>query len=251
MQKTQPDFFIRANWPAPKGIIAGTTTRRGGYSQAPYDSLNLGLHVGDDPSVVLQNRAELENRLCLPNPPYWLDQVHGTNVVLAKNIAEQAPQADASYTTEPNTICAILTADCLPVLFCSKQGDVIGAAHAGWKGLQAGVLEAVVKAMNCPLQKLMAWLGPAIGPSAYEVGPEVYQAFVKDDPKAAQAFSKGREDRYYANLYELAKQRLQALGLNAIYTENYCTFSDQERFFSYRREGKTGRMASLIFRAHS
>lgn len=240
--------FIPADWPAPKNIIAGTTTRLGGVSLTPYAELNLGLHVGDDPKAVAANRQHLQNLLSLPNPPCWLNQVHGIAVVEAKSNDTTPPTADGVYTHQKDQVCAIMTADCLPVLLCSKNGEAVGAAHAGWRGLQAGVIEAVISQLKSTPENIMAWLGPAIGPKVFEVGPEVREQFIAHDPKAAIAFTTSQENKYLADLYALARQRLQALGITAIYGATYCTYSDPKRFFSYRRDqGRTGRMASLIY----
>lgn len=244
------EHCIVPEWPAPAGVRALITTRRGGVSLAPYDSFNLGCHVGDDPAHVEQNRAML--RAILPSEPVWLEQVHGVDVVVA-DIARfrvRKPKGDAVVSRLPNTVCAVMTADCLPVLLTSREGLVVGAAHAGWRGLLDGVIEATVRSMSVEPSELIAYLGPAIGPNHFEVGPEVREKFTRLSPLAAQAFHAGRGDRWFADIYRLARQRLEAIGVppSAIYGGNLCTVSDPERLYSYRRDGVTGRMASLIWR---
>jgi len=242
--------LIIPDWPAPPNVRTLQTTRLGGFSLAPYDSLNLGEHTGDDALRVAANRQSLN--LFLPTEPLWLNQVHGIEVVNAAH-ASCLPQADAAYAKIPNTVCAVLTADCLPVLLCDDAGSVVGAAHAGWRGLAAGVIEATVSAMQAPPGQVMAWLGPAIGRQAFEVGDDVRTAFVAHDTNASAAFtpspssSQGEGGEYLADIYLLARQRLQALGITQIYGGGYCTCSERERFFSYRRDGNTGRMASMIW----
>lgn len=236
--------FLLPDWPAPAGVHALVTTRAGGASVGPWEGLNLGTHVGDDPAHVALNRAWL--RAHLPTEPLWLNQVHGTDCVLAESVLE-ACTADASVSFAAARVCAVLTADCLPVLFCSLDGKAVGAAHAGWRGLLAGVLENTVRQMQSPPAEILAWLGPAIGPQAFEVGAEVRAAFVANDPAAAAAFSV-RGDKWLADIYLLARQRLQAVGVNSIHGGGMCTVSDEQRFYSYRRDGATGRMASLIWR---
>lgn len=244
MSKTELEL-ITPDWPAPANVKALSTTRHGGVSTGPYAALNLGNHVGDDPQRVAANRALLGQHL--PMEPLWLTQVHGTTVVNAACTCPHA-EADASIARMANRICAIMTADCLPVLFCDTQGTAVGAAHAGWRGLNAGVLEATVKAMQTPLGEIMAWLGPAIGPEAFEVGPEVRAAFMVQDAIAESAFRpSANENKWLADLYQLARQRLAACGVTQVYGGNRCTFTEEETFFSYRRDGTTGRMASLIW----
>lgn len=238
--------LLRPDWPAPARVRAAVTTRAGGISPQPYASLNLGVHVGDELNRVLQNRERLRSALQLASEPVWLKQVHGT-VVAQLPAAPDTLEADASCTATAGAVCAILTADCLPVLFCDDAGTVVGAAHAGWRGLLAGVLENTVQAMHRPASQLMAWLGPAIGPQAFEVGSEVREAFVARDPAAAQAFVAGAPGKYWADLYLLARQRLQQRGMTRVYGGDLCTVRDAERFYSFRRDGVTGRMASLIW----
>ncbi|HQT71691.1 MAG TPA: peptidoglycan editing factor PgeF [Thiobacillus sp.] len=220
------------------------TTREGGVSYAPWASFNLGDHVGDDLAHVAANRARL--RQGLPSEPGWLKQVHSASVV---ETGAGVPQADASITRQAGTVSVVLTADCLPVLFCDRAGSVVAAAHAGWRGLADGVLEATVAAMKVPPADILAWMGAAIGPQTFEVGDEVRQVFVAQHPQAAAAFVAHASGKWLADIYLLARIRLQGIGVQAIYGGGNCTFTDSERFFSYRRDGVTGRMASLIWLA--
>jgi YfiH family protein len=239
---------ILPGWPAPPRVRAAFTTRSGGVSAPPFDSLNLGVHVGDDPLAVAENRRRVRQALQLPSEPAWLRQVHGTRVVdLDAGTPEESPEADASITLRPGAVCAVQVADCLPVLLAHRDGQVIGAAHAGWRGLAGGVLEATVRAMDVPPAELVAWMGPAIGPAAFEVGEEVRAAFVAQDPGAAEAFRPNPRGRWQADLFQLARARLAALGLVSIHGGGQCTFTARERFFSYRRDGQCGRMAALIW----
>jgi YfiH family protein len=240
--------FIRVDWPAPANVHAVTTLRGGGFSQPPYATFNLAAHVGDDPTAVAANRARLGRLLRLPAEPRWLDQRHTATVIDAERSTHPAHGADASFAGRPGVVCAVLTADCLPLLLCNRDGSRVAAAHAGWRGLAAGVLEATVTALDEPGDRLLAWLGPAIGPQAFEVGDEVREAFVAHDPAAQQAFRPTSGNRWLADLYLLAGQRLAACGVTAIYGGGWCTYSEPERFYSYRRDRTTGRMASLIWR---
>lgn len=240
--------FILPDWPAPANVRAAVTTRAGGASRTPYDSFNLAAHVGDDPQAVAANRARLRELLKLPAEPVWLKQVHGVKVVNVAS-AENEPEADGGYTTKAGVVCAVLTADCLPVLLCDRAGTRVAALHAGWRGLAGGVIEAGVQALNVPGSELLAWLGPAIGPEAFEVGEDVRTAFVQQDNAAQVAFRPQANGKYLANIYMLARQRLAALGVTAVYGGGYCTVRERERFYSYRRDGATGRMASLIWLA--
>jgi len=232
------------DWQAPANVKALQTTRQGGVSAAPYDSLNLGDHVGDAPLAVERNRILLNT--LLPSEPVWLEQVHGTIVANADS-ASCLPQADACIARHRAAVCVVMTADCLPVLLCDTQGSVAGAAHAGWKGLAAGVIESTVQAMDVAPQNLMVWLGPAISQDAFEVGDEVRALFVDVDAQAASAFIPGRSGKWYADIYTLARLRLNALGITRIYGGNYCTYRESEHFFSYRRDGATGRMGTFIW----
>jgi len=238
--------FLHADWPAPPGVHALTSLRHGlGVSAAPFDHFNLGSRCGDDADAVIENRRQLQAALHLPSPPRWLRQVHGVAVAVEPGFDE--PEADAAVTVTPGRVLAILTADCLPVVLASRAGDDIGAAHAGWRGLCAGVLEAAVGAMHTPAQQLMAWLGPAAGPQAYEIGEDVFAAFVQRDPAAAAAFAATRPGHWKVDLYALARQRLQAVGVTAAFGGEQCTISDPARFFSHRRDQRGGRIATLVW----
>jgi YfiH family protein len=239
--------LILPDWPAPPNVKSLQTTRAGGVSRMPWDSFNLGLHVGDTPEAVARNRALLQARL--PAAPVWLEQVHGAQVLDLTDAPEAGalPRADAAVRRLPGRVCAIMTADCLPVLFCDEAGTVVAAAHAGWRGLLAGVLENTVAAMRVAPERILAWLGPAIGPTAFEVGAEVYAAFTAHAACAQSAFLPGAPGKYWANLNQLACQRLTAQGVHRIFGGDFCTYTDAARFFSYRRDGRTGRMASLIY----
>ena len=240
------DFCIEPNWPAPPGIRAYSTLREGGVSQGEYASLNLAAHVGDNPDHVSTNRHRLRKGLQLPREPYWLSQIHGTKAVKANRIASHPPEADASYSDEPCVVCVVMTADCLPVLFCDRRGDRVAASHAGWRGLVGGVLESTVDALGS--NDLMAWLGPAIGPSAFEVGAEVRLSFLEKLDDCGDAFVQIDEQHWLADLYSLARLILARVGVEAVYGGQECTFSNADRFFSYRRDSQTGRMATLIWR---
>ncbi|MCX7896917.1 MAG: peptidoglycan editing factor PgeF [Rhodocyclaceae bacterium] len=236
--------FLHPEWPAPARVRALVTTRVGGVSRGPYASLNLAMHVGDDAQAVDVNRRML--RAFLPAEPVWLAQVHGTTVLdAAKAIGEGS--ADASYARKPHVVCAVLTADCLPVLICDEAASVVAAAHVGWRGLAAGILEATLSALALPPGALIAWLGPAIGPCCFEVGAEVKDALCADDPAASGAFTPSRAGKWRADLFQLARLRLARMGLVRVYGGGQCTACDRRRFYSYRREGATGRFASLIW----
>lgn len=242
---------LLADWPAPRGVT-GLTTLRGpwGDSRPPFDHFNLGLPrdgQGDDPATVAANRLSLERGLDLPEPPRWLRQVHGSRVVVEPG--RDSPEADAAVTAIPGRVLAVLSADCLPVLLCAKDASEVAAAHAGWRGLAAGVLEATVAAMRTTPEHLCAWLGPAAGPGAYEIGEEVYSAFVGADATHAAAFQATRPGHWRVDLYALARWRLQAAGLpgSAISGGGLCTIRDSRNFHSHRRDGRSGRMASLVW----
>lgn len=221
--------FITPDWTAPPNVRALVTTRSGGVSTGPYASLNLGDHVGDDPVAVAANRRLL--RTYLPVDPIWLQQVHGTRCVDASHAAIGC-EADASFARTPGVVCAVLTADCLPILLCDTDGTVVAAAHAGWRGLAAGVIEATVAAMGVPSDRLMTWLGPAIGPQHFEVGGEVRDVFLAHDPKAQQAFVAKPNGKWLCDIYLLARQRLEALGVCRPTNADFCTVRDAARFFS-------------------
>jgi len=245
MSECPADWLI-PDWPAPVGIKACVTTRAGGVSAAPFDSFNLGDHVDDDPEAVSQNRSKLTS--CLRVQPAWLKQVHGIDVVQAS--PAQVMQADASWSKTPGVACTIMTADCLPALFCNRQGTQVAAAHAGWRGLAAGVLEAAVNSFADQPSEILVWLGPAIGPQAFEVGPEVREAFIATHPETAEAFIAGANPgKFMADIYRLARLRLAAHGVTAVYGGGLSTYDD-ERFFSYRRGARTGRFASLVWIDH-
>ena len=245
------DDWIVPDWPAPAGVRALITTRAGGVSCAPYASLNLGDHVGDDAAAVATNRLRVCEALVGAGDPVWLEQVHGTRVIDASfgRTAAKPEQADAAFARQSGACCVVMTADCLPVLFCDATGSVVAAAHAGWRGLCAGVLEQTVAAMAVPGHTLLAYLGPAIGPQAFVVGDEVRAAFVARDAAAAAAFSPHDSGKWLADIYQLASLRLAACSVERVFGGGWCTVGDAARFYSYRREGRTGRMASLIWRA--
>ncbi|MCP1452476.1 MULTISPECIES: peptidoglycan editing factor PgeF [Pseudomonas] len=235
--------WLTPDWPAPARVKACVTTRAGGVSLAPFDSLNLGDHVGDDPAAVAENRRRLTDQFAIT--PAWLQQVHGIAVVEAD--PAQVATADASWTDTPGIACTAMTADCLPVLFCNRAGTRVAAAHAGWRGLANGVLEATLDSLAVPADEILAWLGPAIGPQAFEVGPEVREVFIAQLPQAAQAFvASPNAGKFLADIYALARLRLAARGVTAVYGGGLCTVTDP-RFFSYRRNPRTGRFASLIW----
>jgi len=278
--------LITPEWPAPPGVRAAFTLRTGGVSAAPYDSLNMGAAIGDAPEAVAENRRLVREALGLPCEPVWLEQVHGTHVVAlgggawagggdtagsggasaggrgaavgnggahaardrAGAVAAVAvPKGDASVAWGPRRVCAIRVADCMPVLFAARDGGVVGAAHAGWRGLAGGVLEATVARMGVPASQLIAWMGPAIGQANFEVGEDVRLAFTGVDPEAASAFVPNARGRWQCDLYALARRRLAAMGVSGVYGGGWCTFADSERFFSYRRSSQCGRMAALIW----
>ncbi|MDG4550150.1 MAG: peptidoglycan editing factor PgeF [Candidatus Contendobacter sp.] len=246
MSELQAEHLIFPDWPAPARVRAASTIRHGGVSSSPYDSLNLADHVGDDPARVAENRRRLVAVAGYPAEPAWLQQVHGKGVVAAETV--RAPvAADAAWTREPGRPCVVMTADCLPVLLCDRAGTVVAAAHAGWRGLAGGVIAATVARMDAPPTELLAWLGPAIGPDAFEVGAEVRAAFLALDAGNVACFRPSPAGRWLADLYELARRQLQGLGVSVVYGGEFCTFGEAERFFSYRRESRTGRMATLIW----
>lgn len=247
--------FIRPKWPAPSNVHAVVTTRLGGLSLPPYDGLNLAFHVGDHAATVVENRRKLLtalNEISPCGPPQWLQQIHGTDVVDAfsepKLRAQTVPEADAVTTTHRGLPCVVMTADCLPVFFSDRNGNRVAVAHAGWRGLCHGILENTLARFTNPAE-VMCWLGPAIGANAFEVGAEVRDAFMKADKSAASAFVAKANGKYHADIYELARQRLVKAGIGMISGGEMCTVSDSTRFYSYRREQTTGRMASIIWLA--
>lgn len=248
--------LIPADWPAPDNIKAYTISRIGGVSVGPYQSLNPAAHVGDVVEHVSDNRQRMFEQLGLPSQPVWLDQVHGVELVCADDVdridiesTEAAPVADGSFSTKENVVCVVQTADCLPVLICDKAGKQVAAVHAGWRGLVAGILDNSIAAMNGPASDLLVWLGPAISAKYFEVGPEVRRQFIACFTEAESAFTPSiNKGHFMADLYALARINLRSLGVTAIYGGDYCSYEDAERFFSYRRNGVTGRMATLIYR---
>jgi purine-nucleoside/S-methyl-5'-thioadenosine phosphorylase / adenosine deaminase len=245
------DALLVPGWPAPVRVRAAATTRRlPGNSRPPFDAFNLGLRSGESEAVVRSNRALLVRALGLPTEPRWLRQVHGSDVAAfdaAGAADDEEPQADAATARTPGVVLAILTADCLPILICAEDGSEIGAVHAGWRGLAAGVIEACIGRLRTPPAQLMAWLGPAIGPASYEVGDEVRAAFVGHDRAGGVAFTPTRPGHWLCDLYTLARQRLHALGVAQIHGGGLDTHADP-RFYSYRRDGaNSGRFASLIW----
>lgn len=243
-----PDLIL-PDWPVAPGVRAAFTLRSRGVSRPPFDTFNVAAHVGDEPGAVAENRARLRSRLGLQAQPAWLEQVHGQRVVdLDSGTAGPLGPADAAVTRTPGRICVIQVADCMPVLFAAADGSVVGAAHAGWRGLAGGVLEATVRAMHAPPAQLLAWLGPAIGQAHFEVGEEVRAALLAADPGAVAAFATNARGRWQCDLYALARRRLAALGVSSVHGGAWCTYADDRRFFSYRRDGRCGRMAALIWR---
>ena len=238
--------FLIPDWPAPANVRAASSLRIGGASEGPFASFNLAMHVGDDAATVDENRRRLHEDLRLPAEPVWLNQVHGTHVVEAVS-QPTPPTADASVARSPGQVCIVMTADCLPVLFCDRQGTRVAAAHAGWRGLVGGVLAQTIAALAAPPQELLAWLGPAIEQPAFEVGEEVREQFIARNPANAYAFDRNERGRWQADLYALARQELTRLGVQQIHGGGFRTHADAEKFFSYRREQKTGRMASLVW----
>lgn len=245
--------WIIPDWPAPVNVKALFTTRNGGVSRGAndvYASLNLGAHVNDDVAHVTCNRALLRRHL--PNEPKWLKQVHGISPIWIDHAEAAVSEGDAVLSRKPGTVCAVMVADCLPVFLCDAAGTTVGIVHAGWRGLAGGIIEQSIAAMQVDQRKLMAWLGPAIGPDHFEVGEDVYDTFVRHDAQAAQAFApknSQHEKKWLADIFLLARQRLASAGITEIYGGGVCTYSDPARFFSYRRDGETGRMAALIWLA--
>jgi len=242
--------LLTPEWPAPPGVRAAFTLRTGGVSAAPFDSLNLGTHVGDAATAVAENRRRLRVQLDLPAEPAWIEQVHGTRVVDLGALAATTPcaTADGVVSRREGLICVVQVADCLPVLLAARDGSAVAAAHAGWRGLAAGVLEATVAAVGVPAGRLLAWLGPAIGREHFEVGEEVRAAFARRDGSAAGSFTRNARGRWQCDLVALARGRLAALGVTAVFGGSWCTYSDPGHFFSYRRDGQCGRMAALVWR---
>ena len=242
-----PEWIV-PDWPAPAHVRALITTRAGGVSEGAYESLNLGLGSGDDIARVEENRRRL--RAVLPQEPRWLRQVHGARVVAADTLGNR-PEADAALARHAGTVCAVMIADCLPILLCNRSGTVVAAAHAGWRGLAGGVIGNVVSEMGhagAQPGDILAYIGPGIGPSAFEVGADVRDAYVGRDAAAAVAFAPKIDGKWLANLPWLACRALERAGVMAVYGGDLCTYSDPKRFFSYRRDRVTGRMAALVWR---
>jgi YfiH family protein len=241
-----PASWLMPDWPAPTHVRAFVTTREGGVSVGEYASMNLGQSSGDDPASVARNRAIV--RALLPSDPVWLAQVHGRDVAdLDHASGDERPRADAAATSQPGRVAVVLTADCMPLFLTDRAGRRVAVAHAGWRGLAAGVVESTVSALGCPASEAIAWMGPAIGPGAFEVGPEVRDAFMAVDPADARAFRAGKPGKFMADLYALARSRLARAGVTAVYGGGACTFSEPQRFFSYRRAQKSGRMGAFIW----
>lgn len=246
LRRVAADWIYPA-WPAPRQVLAVSTTRHGGVSEGPFARLNLSLRVGDAPEHVTDNRHALRQALDLPSEPAWLRQVHGNRVVEAAPDAGEL-EADASITRSPGPVCVVATADCVPVLLCAEDGKSVAAIHAGWRGFCEGVMEATVERFADDPRRTLAWIGPAISADAYEVGAEVRERLLESSPDGGFAFSRSANPgRWLADLPGLVEARLRALGIARVYRENACTFSEPERFFSYRRDGETGRMATLIW----
>ncbi|WP_444929610.1 peptidoglycan editing factor PgeF [Microbulbifer sp. SSSA002] len=249
------NHYLIPNWPAPAGVRAAVTLRTGGHSAGHYSSFNLATHVGDKEQAVVANRQQLREELKLPSEPQWLEQIHSDRVVEASDDA-LVRTADACFSVQKDIVCAVLTADCLPVLLCDKRGRRVAAAHAGWRGLAAGILRNTVRAMECDPGELMVWLGPAIGPEAFETGIDVLEAFFENALSSrhtetiASCFRPHAKKplHFLTDIYALARAELAEMGVADVYGGDFCTLSESERFFSYRREGVTGRMASLIWR---
>jgi polyphenol oxidase len=240
---------LTPDWPTPHGVRTAFTLRRGGVSQPPYDSLNLGMHVGDDPAAVAENRRRLAGQLGLPGAPCWLEQVHGTDVCDLDMTAAAVPApADAAFTRRRGSVAVVQVADCLPVLLAASDGSAVAVAHAGWRGLAAGVVEAAIAKLGLDPGRLLAWLGPAIGPGHFEVGAEVRDAFLTHDAEASAAFQPNPRGRWQCDLAALARQRLADCGVRAVFGGRWCTYADAAGFFSYRRDRQCGRMAALIWR---
>jgi len=238
--------WLTPDWPAPEHIKAYSSTRLGGVSQAPWQSLNLATHVGDEAKHVAHNRQRLSENLHLPSEPCWLQQVHSNNIIEARN-GYPDQSADGSYSQQKNTVCVVMTADCLPLLMCDREGTQVAAVHAGWRGMADGILQATIARFRSSPENILVWLGPAIGADAFEVGEDVYQAFIQRWPQSADAFRPNSHKKYQFNLYQQARMLLASVGVQQVTGGGFCTYTDNQRFFSYRRDGTSGRMASLIW----
>ena len=248
------DHYLKPDWPAPANVHAVFTLRHGGHSEGDYRAFNLGDHVGDDPEAVAANRALLQRELGLPNPPQWLEQIHSDKVVEAESDGK-IRTADASFSREKGSVCSVLTADCLPLLVCNRDGSEVAAIHAGWRGLAGGVIRATIEAMESKPEELMVWLGPAIGPHAFECGVDVLEAAFESAMSESHAEAiagcfvphSQKPLHFLADIYALGRAELQELGVTDVYGGDRCTVTEESEFFSYRRDGNTGRMASLIW----
>lgn len=241
---------IYPDWPVPETVKAFTSTRKNGFSSASYASLNLAQHVEDDRSMVERNRDRLIEHFDLPSQPIWLQQTHSNTVITADDCIHSTtpPEADASWTSNPEVVCAVLTADCLPVFFANKQGDRVAVAHAGWRGALNGIITSSFLATGIAAEDCLVWLGPAIGAENFEVGTDVYKAFISKNPENTVAFRQIDDQHWLCDIYQLARIECQQLGIYSIYGGGFCTYSDEEHFYSFRRDGaQTGRMASLIW----
>ncbi|MDH5230558.1 MAG: peptidoglycan editing factor PgeF [Gammaproteobacteria bacterium] len=241
--------WILPDWDAPANVAAISTSRAGGFSEGDYASLNLALHVGDAADTVRRNRDFLKNLAALPNEPIWLQQIHGKGLLNLDTALspENIPEADGSFTGQTGRVCVVMTADCLPILLCDRQGSWVAALHGGWRGLQQGIIQQAIRQYPGEPQQLLAWLGPAIGPDAFEVGQDVFDAFAQLHTDFTDAFKFKSSQHYWADIYEIARIQLAQLGVYAISGGDYCTYHDSERFFSYRRQQNTGRMATLCW----
>lgn len=241
--------ILLPNWPAPTWIRAFTTLRTGGHSEPPFASFNLGTTAGDNPQHVALNRLLLNHQYGLPRDAIWLQQTHSAEVIQLEKNTQGSLTGDGVWSIQPGVPCLILTADCLPILLCDSKGSVVAAIHCGWRGILRGIIENAVSLLRTQTQaEILAWLGPAIGPNCFEVGSEVRDQFMTLETRLVSAFKPGvKPGKWMADIYELARLKLRAVGVNAIWGGDFCTYTDQERFFSYRRDGKTGRMASLIW----
>ncbi len=245
MTQRSNKLWLDADWPAPKNIHAGTTTRINGYSKTPYNSLNLAQHVGDDSNNVKRNRKILSDHLKLQSEPFWLNQTHSSSIISIDNTLEDR-EADGSFTSRKNKVCTIMTADCVPVLFCNKNGTKVAAIHAGWKGICAGIIENAVKTFSDP-ESILVWIGPCISNKHYEIGKDVYEGGLNHSNTVASAFEQINVNHWYADLVKIVRILLENTGVGAIYECNLCTYEMEDMFFSYRRDGNTGRTASMIW----
>lgn len=239
-------MIIKPDWPAPSSIHALTTTRQSGVSRGVYAYFNVATHVSDEPEHVARNRELLREENNLPGEPLWLQQTHSTIVIDAAEHFDGI-EADACFTQQANTICTVMTADCLPVLICAHDGSEVAAVHAGWRGLAAGIIEKTIERMQSSPEDLLVWLGPAIGPKHFQVQQDVVSAFTQQNPDALNCFTQQSDTHWLADMVGLTQQRLAPLGIKHLYGGDLCTYTDAEKFYSHRRDGTTGRIASLIW----